>query len=520
MSNNKITLSARINKAWHALQGKSLPAKAAFGSRGIAAAETTRLLADWLATRMQRDDEIKWSIPALRARARDLENNDPTTKHYLRLLAVNVIGPNGMRLQSQIRNNDGKLNKPFNDKIEEAWLDWCYTPTRDGRQDFVSLCMMLLKAVARDGEVFVRIWRNFERNDYGFALEPLDPALIDENYNRAAGNGLNEIRLGVEIDSDGRPVAYHGWSSEQRLTSLRDRQRISIPANQIIHLFDPERVGQTRGISWMASVMVNTKMLSGYIESELVAARVAAAKMGFFQKKADAGGAIPDDAAFTVEANPGTFGILPEGYEVASFSPDHPSTAFGDFVKASLRSIATGHGVSYNALANDLENVNYSSIRAGLIIERDQWRSLQRWWICAFMRPVYLEWLNSALLYSAITLDSRDVRKFLKYRFIPRGWAWVDPLKDAQAGIESIQNGLASRTSLLAERGDDLETILEELAEESRLAEQYGVEIDTASDKSEPADASAVTSTDTAGNGSEDVGDAPDQPATDMTVDE
>lgn len=473
---SKLPITKRISNALAALRGIAPMGKT--GRRSFAAAETNRLLADWLTTRMQRDDEVRWTIPSLRARARDLENNDPTTKHFLRMLATNVIGPDGMRLQSQIRNNDGKLNKLFNDRIEEAWQDWCYSPTRDGKQDFVSLCMMLLKAVARDGEVFVRVWRGFSRNPYGFALEPLDASLIDETLNRAAGDGVNEIRLGVEIDADGRPVAYHGWTAEQRLMSSRDRQRIVIPANEIIHIYDPERIGQTRGISWFAPVMINTKMLAGYVESELVAARVAAAKMGFFVKKSDAAGAIPDDASFTVEANPGTFGILPDGYEVSSFSPDHPSTAFGDFVKASLRSIATGHGVSYNALANDLEGVNYSSMRAGLIIERDYWRSLQRWWICVFMRPIYQEWLNSALLYSAIALDTRDYRKFLRYRFIPRGWAWVDPLKDARAGIESIQNGLASRTSLLAEQGEDLETILEELAEEQRLAADYGISIE------------------------------------------
>lgn len=469
----------RLADAWQTLRGRRARAVPTLDTRSIAAAETTRLLADWLATRMSRDDETRWTLATLRARARDLENNDPTTKHFLRMLTTNVIGANGFRLQSQVRNNNARLNKAFNDKLEEAWRDWSRRPTRDGKQTLTSFSGTLLRAVARDGEVFVRMHRAFTRNRFGFALEAFDPALIDETLNRAAGDGKNEIRLGVEVDFDGRPVAYHGWNREPQATANRDRERVSYPADEILHLYDPERVGQTRGVTWMLSVMVSTKMLSGYVESELIAARVAAAKMGFFQKKAGAeGAAIPNDASFTMEANPGTFGVLPEGYEVAAFSPDHPSTAFGDFVKASKREIATGHGVSYNALANDLEGVNYSSMRAGLIIERDVWRTVQEWWKSTFLEPVYEEFLNMALLHSAVLLDSRDVRKFAKYRFIGRGWPWVDPLKDTQAGIAGIAAGMASRTSLLAEQGEDFETILEELAEEQALADEYGVSIE------------------------------------------
>lgn len=468
----------RLADAWQTLRGR--PARAVpdpfMHQRSIAAAETTRLLADWLATQLSRDDETRWTLPTLRARARDLENNDPTTRHFLRLLTTNVVGPHGFRLQSQVRNNDSNLNKAFNDKLEEGWREWSRKPTRDGKQSLTSFQNMLLRAVARDGEVFVRMHRTFRRNRFGFALEAFDPSLIDETYNRPAGNGTNEIRLGVEVDGDGRPVAYHGWNFEQQSTGNRERKRVVYPADEMLHLYDPERVGQTRGMTWMLSVMVSTKMLSGYVESELIAARVAAAKMGFFQKKSGVeGGAIPTSSAFTMEANPGTFGVLPDGYEIAEFSPDHPSTAFGEFVKASKREIATGHGVSYNALANDLEGVNYSSIRAGLIIERDVWRAVQEWWKSVFLEPVYEEWLNMALLHSAVTLDSRDVRKFAKYRFIGRGWPWVDPLKDTQAGITAIGAGMASRTSLLAEQGVDFETVLEELAEEARLAEQAGL---------------------------------------------
>jgi capsid protein len=50
-----------------------------------------------------------------------------------------------------------------------------------------------------------------------------------------------------------------------------------------------------------------------------------------------------------------------------------------------LRGAANGAGVSYNALANDLENVNYSSIRAGVQEDQAHWKTLQQFMITRFL---------------------------------------------------------------------------------------------------------------------------------------
>ena len=43
----------------------------------------------------------------------------------------------------------------------------------------------------------------------------------------------------------------------------------------------PQRA-EHRGVSLIATSMANVKMLNGYLEAEIVAARVGASKMGFF----------------------------------------------------------------------------------------------------------------------------------------------------------------------------------------------------------------------------------------------
>ena len=62
---------------------------------------------------------------------------------------------------------------------------------------------------------------------------------------------------------------------------------------------------------------------------------------------------------------PGMYETLPEGYDFRAYESQYPSATYGEFTKAHLRRIATGLGVSYNTLAEDLEGVNYSSIRSG-----------------------------------------------------------------------------------------------------------------------------------------------------------
>lgn len=447
-------------------------------------AQTNRLLSDWVVSLLHADDEIRGSARLLRLRARDLARNNAYVKQFLTALAVNVIGPCGAKHQAQVRNNNGRLNKAFNDQIEAAWTEWSMSPCRDGRLTLARFQHQLIKAVARDGEVFVRKHRAFARNRFAFAIEAIEADMIDLTYNVAAGEGQPEVRLGVEVDSDGRPAAYYMWDRGERQVGSGGRKRIRVPAEEIVHLYDPDRCNQTRGVTWMTSIMFPIRMLAGYSEAELVAARIGAAKMGFFKRKDGEGTALPEDGqdglasgAMAMEANPGTFEILPDGYELDSWSPDHPNSGFGAFVKAGLREVATGLSMSYNALANDLEGVNYSSMRSGLMIERDVWRSLQEWWTGAFLLPIYTDWLNSALLAGAIRLDSRDWRKFQAVKFTPRGWPWVDPLKDAQAGILAVQSGFASRSMVLAEQGIDFEEVLEELAEEQKMAAEAGISI-------------------------------------------
>jgi lambda family phage portal protein len=437
----------------------------------------SRLTLDWIATILSADQEIKGNMRLLRARARELSRNNPVAKSYIKILLSNVIGEKGIAYRSLVRNNDQMLNQAFNAKIEKAWTEWSKKGncTVDRRFSLRQIQNLIVKTLATDGEVFIRMVPGFA-NKYRFALQMIDADQVDHLFNRHQSENENEIRLGIEVDEWGAPVAYYvnkQHPSDLGGSLLRER----VPAEFIIHLFDPERVNQTRGVTWFHPCMVEMRMLGGYVEAELVAARAGAAKMGFLKYTDASAFETPNlDAKYRIEANPGVIEQLPPGVDFQQWNPDHPANAFPQFVKAMLRFIASSLGVSYNALASDLEGVNYSSMRSGLLIERDQWRICQSLVKETFLQPIFEAWISMALLSGALVLDSRDPSRFTAGQWEARGWQWVDPLKDVQASILGINAGLTSRSECIAEGGGDAEDVFEQLAEEKKLAESFGLD--------------------------------------------
>jgi lambda family phage portal protein len=218
---------------------------------------------------------------------------------------------------------------------------------------------------------------------------------------------------------------------------------------------------------------------AGYSEAELVAARTASAKMGFITSDGEDAGPDPnedntDDVDRLMDASPGAIEELEPGQDFKQWDPQHPAGNFEPFKNAIMREIAMGLDVAAASLSGDLSRVNYSSIRTGVLDERDTWRELQRFASERFYDPNYRAWVPMAQLTGALALEGHASRWFdIEWR--PRGWAWVDPLKDGQANVLEVDNGFNSRTRVLAENGLDFEDVLAELAYEQEAAEKVGV---------------------------------------------
>jgi lambda family phage portal protein len=129
--------------------------------------------------------------------------------------------------------------------------------------------------------------------------------------------------------------------------------------------------------------------------------------------------------------------------------------------------------------------VNYSSLRAGLLDEREEWKAVQQWLIEELCEPVFEDWLSWSLglgfilLPNGSALPQRNYDKFNAPEWKPRRWPWVDPLKDMQASVLAVEKGFDSRRRIIAEEGKDIEDVFLEQKEDAALAEEYGLEFPT-----------------------------------------
>jgi len=177
-----------------------------------------------------------------------------------------------------------------------------------------------------------------------------------------------------------------------------------------------------------------------------------------------------------MEVEPGMFQQLPRGMEFTAFDPTYPSNEFHGFHKSVLKGIASGLGISYTSLSNDLESTSYSSIRQGALLERDSYRSTQQFMIDHFVMPVYRRWLSAAMEMGHLQLPLRTFDKFYgASSFRGRAWSWVDPVKEMNAAVTGIQNGVLSLQDVATQYGKDAEELMAELQRDKAMAQQFGV---------------------------------------------
>lgn len=459
------------------VQGKGLQ------RRSYQAANTGRLFADFRSSNRSADSELRSDIVLMRNRSRELARNDVYVKRYLNLMKTNVVGEKGMTLQVKARNDNGSMDVVGNTIIENAWAQFCLRGncTADGQRSWVDLQKYVIEATARDGEAFIQIVRN-RRYPHGIAFHPVEADLIDEKKNEIGRNG-NRIRMGIEVDEFDRPVAY--WVKTQHpgdfdMSSIRSAVVKRVSAENMIHVFEPIRAGQTRGEPWMAPAIAQLKMLNAHREAELVASRMAASKMGFFVS--ETGDEVPaddyDGKVPIIDAEPGAFHQLPAGVDFKPFDMNHPATAFADFEKGILRGLASGLGVSYASLSNDLEGTSYSSIRQGALEERDAYKVVQTFLLEHFVLPAYSAWLQHAMEFGIVPIPATRFDKFFTATvFRPRGWQWVDPQREINAAVTAMHNGIMSMQDVSNQYGRDIEETFSQIQRDQELAESLGLSL-------------------------------------------
>ena len=457
--------------------------------RAYAAAQNNRLTSDWISQATSADSEVRGSIRMLRNRARQLVRDSDFAKAALRAVRNNVVGT-GIRMQAQVRmQRGGRLADDINRRIEEEFDRWtsakrCHCGGKLSWYDIQRLC---ITSMLESGEVFVRLVKQpFGNSKVPLGLEIIESDLLDDDYNGIENNG-NEIRMGVEIDKWGRPVAYHFFDYHPgdyqfSYANKAVKKRIRIPADDIIHLYLIDRPGQTRGVSAFASAIMRLRNLSGYEEAEIVAARASSSMMGFVKTPDQE---LFEDGTFDQESvldfSPGSIRRLAPGEEMQFFNPNRPDDSFTPFVQQMLRAVAAGVGCSYTQVSSDFSQSNYSSSRLELLETRTHYKTLQQYLIESLCEEVYEKWLEMAVLASAIDLPAFDSNpeRYEEAKWIAPAAQFVDPQKEAAAYKELIRSGIMTLSQVVALHGGDFEDQMRQRQHELAIADELGIVLDT-----------------------------------------
>lgn len=468
------------------------------------AAETHPWSEAWDTADINLNDALASRLGVLRGRAKTLGRNNEWARRYLWLSKSNLLGPAGIQLRMTLDKRNGEPNDRINNLIEGGWKHFgkrgrCdLTGTLTWRQ--VEKLAMLCRE--REGEFLIRLVNG---GPHGLLLHVLNPAVLDVNL-RGEHQG-RRIRMGVEIDDVGAPVAY--WlltvqPGEDLFSGVPTvgRRHVRVPAAEIIHGFDKEEPDQLRGYPSLTVGAERLHLLKDFERSAAVASANSAKRAGFFYtptgeapegfadhlissvlEQARAEGrelsvdelqALRDAASKFNTLVPGQFDTLPHGVQFQKFDSNYPNVNYNEYTKACVRGFSAGLGMSYATHGNDLEAVNYSSARVGIVDEREVYKFRQAELVEELHERVAPAWLARAMLAYA-PFRSLAYDRLEQYAdamsWQPRRWVGIDPVKEAQANEINLRLRLTSRRRIIRERAEDPDEIEREIAEEE---DRYG----------------------------------------------
>lgn len=405
-------------------------------------------------------DAVTGSRNRIAAVARDMTRNAPFAVKAQQVIVANVIGDGIIpKLRGTNKRQEKRLREMLKAHFDTTAIDVM------GRENLYGLQRLALMAVVADGEVLIRRVRS--SGPIPFQLNVLEIDYLDSAKTSATGP---EIREGIEYNERGERVAYWLYDQHPGTTNRYQARGLTsrrVPASEIVHVFRQDRPGQSRGVSWFAPVALAMQDWADHQDAKLLQQKIAACFAAFRT------GVEPDDesphqtAERFATLSPGRIENLGVGEDVKFASPP-PVQGYDEFSRVTLRAIAAGLGITYESLSGDLSTVNFSSGRMGRM-EMDRNVSAWQWLmiIPQMMQPIG-EWTLEAM---GMRAESRG----FTIDWVPPVRFIVDPNREVQAMVASMDAGLSSRQGNIRALGYDPEDVLAEQAEDAEQAKAAGI---------------------------------------------
>ena len=433
----------------------------------------------------------------LRAWARDMVRNNAYAWGVVDTIVSSVVGC-GIKAQSTYETPEGEDIEELNDVRDKVWSEWCEVCDVNGQYTFEEMQAAIQREIVEAGEVLVRIVRTPENVFHGI-LRPVPLALELIEADRLAGDkdtyaarlsadSGNRIIRGVEVDDLGKPVAYWIYKDHPLQPYAFTRTPERIPANEVLHLFRRDRVGQTRGVTWFAPALSWIRDLGTYVDNELQASAVASCFTVAIKSHTPIGNLFdPDGGTGTDTAGnrqryvePGMIMELAPGEDVVGLNPGRPNAGAEPWIGLILRGIAVGTGLSYEVVARDYSQTSYSSSRTSQLEDRRRFRCWQQYLIRHLLQPVWDAFSDAAAIsaiqgFATSTELLEDRRKFAPVEWQTPEWEWVDPQSEQTASEMALNSFTDTYQNVLGSRGRSFRSVFYQRAKEERMRKKLGL---------------------------------------------
>ena len=488
---------AWYNNIWN--RKKRLKVDAKTFVRSFEAAKTKDILTNWNNDDFESYNAKLWQgLDTLRARSRNADNNTPLCTGFIKQTARGVVGSG-----FQLRPNTG--NKELDAAVNKLWKKQSMAKnfTTQGGVSRLDFEYMVMYQLIRDGEVFIQKVRNYKKNDTGYSLRLIDASQISTQYfgggnysSQAIGarpltqtpidaNTGNRIVLGIQVDNDYRPVAYHIRTGKHRndvssTFTYYSSEIDVIPAEDMIHLFVQQYPNQTRGVPWTHSALEHLETLDRFNSVAMTAARLGAAK-AMTVETADGGsfsGDSDDDGGFEIDMTCADVSQLPQGTKLVFHDPKYPHELYDEFVNRTQQILANALDTNYAIMFGNYKDLNYSAGQLAIADQREKYKVFQRIVSERLYGAFYPEFIEHCIVrrkmaYSngELVLPSPELVRICcdNYEFKGKNFAPVDLAKSAMANKTAIETGTKSRSEIIRENGGVPEEVFAEILAEREL---------------------------------------------------
>ena len=465
------------------------------------------------------------------ARSRDTTRNDAYVQGGATLRKDNVVGSYymlGARVSSKqlFGKEDTKWEDEYEEEVEEKFEAYAESidnwPDAARTQTLTGLVRQAVDMNTVHGESLTSVeWLRDEPRPYHTAFQMID---TDRLGTPPEFIGDSNVSMGVRKNLFGAPQGYYVRMSHpaehRRLLNTLDTKFKYQPIRtkwgrvQMIHIFDQLRPDQTRGIALMVAALTEMKMTKDFRKTVLQNAVVNATYAATIESD------LPTEAIFQMlggsDMGPaavknaiqsymgahfdtiggfvgGSKNLNINGTKIPHLPPGSRLNLRGagtggplgnDFEQSLLRHIAAALGVSYEQLSRDYTQTNYSSARAAMNETHKAMLSIKRNVADRLATNVYRLWLEEAINKGDITSLPRrapSIYEGMNLDFYA-GCDWVgasrgqiDELKETEAAVMRIENGLSDMKTENARLGADWRKRLRQMKREMEWKEFYGV---------------------------------------------